>query len=51
MQVELHSHPGMMAQIIEIERVLRLLPSCITGDSAEVRLVEFVTMGNQQVRR
>lgn len=37
MQVELHAHPGMTAQIVEIERVLRLLPSCITGDSNDVR--------------
>ncbi|CAM9154643.1 unnamed protein product [Ectocarpus sp. 8 AP-2014] len=35
MQVELHSHPGMMAQIMEMERVLRLLPSCVTGDSGD----------------
>lgn len=38
MQVELHAHPGMMAQIMEMERVLRLLPSCVTGDSSDVRL-------------
>lgn len=38
MQVELHAHPGMMAQIMEMERVLRLMPSCITGDSSDVRL-------------
>lgn len=37
MQVELHAHPGMTAQIMEIERVLRLLPSSITGDSNDVR--------------
>lgn len=37
LQVELHAHQGMTAQIIEIERVLRLLPSCITGDSNDVR--------------
>lgn len=42
MQVELHSHPGMMAQIMEMERVLRLLPSCVTGDSGDVRIAEIV---------
>lgn len=40
MQVELQAHPGMTAQIMEIERVLRLLPSCITGDSSDVRHAE-----------
>lgn len=38
MQVELHAHPGMTAQIMEMERVLRLLPSCVTGDSGDVRI-------------
>lgn len=37
MQVELHAHPGMTAQIIEFERVLRLLPSTVTGESNDVR--------------
>lgn len=37
MQVELHAHPGMTGQIMEMERVLRLLPSSITGDSNDVR--------------
>lgn len=38
MQVELHAHPGMTAQIIEMERVLRLLPSSICGDNNDVRI-------------
>lgn len=37
MQVELHAHPGIKAQTIEMEQVLRLLPSCVTGDNNEVR--------------
>lgn len=49
MQVELHAHPGMMAQIMEIERVLRLLPSCVTGDSSDVRLVDVKTSENCRV--
>lgn len=46
MQVELHAHPGMMAQIMEMERVLRLLPSCVTGDSSDVSLAEIETSEN-----
>ncbi|CAM9142410.1 unnamed protein product [Discosporangium mesarthrocarpum] len=35
MQVELQSSPNMVAQILEMDRVLRLLPSVVTGDNAE----------------
>ncbi|CAM9252965.1 unnamed protein product [Choristocarpus tenellus] len=35
MEVELQSSPTIMNQIIEMERILRLLPSTITGDDPE----------------
>lgn len=48
MQVELHAHPGMIAQIMEMERVLRLLPSCVTGDSSDVSLAEIKPSENDR---
>ena len=36
MQMEMHAHPGITAQITEVDRVLRLLPSTVTGDSSNV---------------